>query len=473
MATNYLCIHGHFYQPPREDPLTGEIPLEPGAVPYRNWNERIHDHCYKPNAELRNFERLSFNIGPTLIKWMQEYDPDTLKLITEQDRANVERHGVGNAMAQAYNHAIMPLQNRTTKLTQVRWGMADFAHHFGHAPAGMWLPEAGVDSETLDVLAECGIQYTILAPWQVEGDPDVSIPHRIDLPSGRSIVVFLYQQELSMRVSFDPGATVNADRFLTDILLSKYRPYRRKTDSDQLLMIASDGELYGHHQPFRDKFLAHLTNGALADKNVELTYPGLYLRDHAVDGTVKLRENTSWSCHHGILRWSGECGCAPHGEWKAPLRMALEQIAEVVDEQFLLALKGLTDTPWELRHDYIRVMNGEVEIDDFLRQHLGDSIGTGKIEQIDALLRAQVERQRMFTSCGWFFDDFDRIEPRNNVAYAAQAVWLTLQACEIDLSDAARAWLKPVKSWRSGLCADMVFDRCLERAREHSPITMW
>ena len=209
-----LAIHGHFYQPPREDPLTGAIPNEFGAAPFGNWNERIHAECYRPNAELGNFERISFNVGPTLSSWMAGYDRSTYGAIVEQDRATVREFGVGNAIAQAYNHTILPLQSREDKVTQVAWGIADFEHHFGRKPQGLWLAETAVNTETLVVLADAGIEFTILAPWQADApDVDTTEPYRVSLPGGRSITAFFYDRDLSGRVSFDPVMTSNADAF--------------------------------------------------------------------------------------------------------------------------------------------------------------------------------------------------------------------------------------------------------------------
>ncbi len=468
MPTQAFSIHGHFYQPPREDPLTGEIPLEPGAAPYPNWNERIYDHCYRPNAELGNFSRISFNVGPTLFQWMSERHPETVAMIVEQERSNMQRYGVGNALAQSYNHTILPLSSREDKITQVRWGIGDFEHRFGHQPEGMWLPEAGMDIETLEVLAEEGIRFTILAPWQADQpNLDVSKPYRVPLPSGKELVAFFYHQELSMRVSFDPGITVNADRFVSEALASKFKPVQRKTDPDQLYIVASDGELYGHHQPFRDKFLSYLLNGALRGKSILPTYPALWLYDHEPDQEVQVRPNTSWSCHHGVLRWCGQCGCTPHAGWKAPLRAALETLATQIDQEYLDMLQPFMLDPWELRHQYVNVLNGDEQPETLIRRVISAELSQDEVRKISLLLQAQYERQRMFTSCGWFFDDFDRIEPRNNVAYAAQAVWLTLLATGTNLICSAQAGLKPVKSWRSGLSADVVFDHHLERARDY------
>ncbi len=465
-----FSVHGHFYQPPREDPLTGEIPIEPGATPYRNWNERINAQCYRPNAELGNFEKISFNIGPTLLEWMAKHDHDTLDLIVEQERRNLEKYGVGNGMAQAYNHTILPLASLQDKITQVRWGMADFEFRFGHEPQGMWLPETAADDDTLRVLAECGIEFTILAPWQANTDNlNPAVPYRVPLPGkdgseDREITVFFYNQDLSTRISFDPGATVNADRFVLESLLPKYELHKGRALDPQLVLVASDGELYGHHQPFRDKFLSYLMDGALHQQPVINTFPALWMREHPASQTIKIHQKSSWSCHHGVTRWMGACGCTPNNEWKEPLREGLKKIAEALDEQYLQVAGRYLNEPWELRHEYIHVVHGTATLEELVMS-LADHPVTGTaLHELSLLLRAQYERQRMFTSCGWFFDDFDRIEPRNNVAYAAHAVLLTEKAMEVDLTQAALEALSGVRSWRTGLCADEVFRKHLQRA---------
>jgi hypothetical protein len=464
MSNQAFSIHGHFYQPPREDPLTGEIPQEPGAMPYRNWNERIHDHCYRPNALLGNFERISFNIGPTLMDWMSEYDQRTVAKIIEQDRFNLERHGIGNAMAQSYNHTILPLASRDDKITQVRWGIADFRHRFGHQPLGMWLPETAVDYETLQILASQKIQFTILAPWQADTNSlDTSHPYKVQLPGGQSIAVFFYDQDLSTRISFDPAATTNADLFITQFLMNKYHSNGKK--APQLVLVASDGELYGHHQPFRDKFLSYLMGGALVPHPVQATYPALWLKQHPATRRMDILPFTSWSCHHGVTRWMGSCSCTPHSEWKAPLRQALVEIGSLVDEQYLRFAQTYINDPWELRHNYIQVVLAETSFDELVAGHAKRMPDEANLMKLKLLLSAQYERQRIFTSCGWFFDDFDRIEPRNNVSYAAQAVWLTFLATGVDLSEKAGTYLRQVKSWRTGVRADTVFNHHLQRAR--------
>lgn len=470
MSNLAFCVHGHFYQPPREDPLTGEIPIEPGAAPYRNWNERINAQCYRPNAELGNFEHISFNVGPTLMDWMARHDPETMDRIIAQERKNLDTYGVGNGMAQGYNHTILPLASYVDKVTQVRWGIADFEYRFGHEPQGMWLPETAVDDETLWVLADCGIKFTILAPWQANTDPlDATQPYRVHLPGkngaeDHEIVTFFYDRDLSTRLSFDPGATVNADRFVLEELLPKYQYQNGKASSPQLILMASDGELYGHHQPFRDKFLAYLMDGALSQHPITSTFPGRVLQKQPVTETVTIQQNSSWSCMHGLKRWSGECPCTANSAWKAPMRQGLQKIADLIDQQYLAVVERYFNDPWELRHQYIHVIHSSTTLEELVMSLADHPVTRDVLRQLALLLRAQFERQRMFTSCGWFFDDFDRIEPRNNIAYAAHAVLLTEMAVEENLSQAAQAALSNVESWRTGLRADEVFQRHMQRA---------
>jgi alpha-amylase/alpha-mannosidase (GH57 family) len=472
---DYFCVHGHFYQPPREDPLTGAIGEEPGAAPYRNWNERIHAECYRPNAALNNFGRISFNAGPTLLSWMQAFDEPTYSAILAQDQMNFRQTGAGNAIAQAYNHTILPLATEQDRLTQVRWGIADFSHRFGRKPRGIWLPETAVNSGTLETLAASGLEFTILAPWQANNPQvDTTQPYQVDLPSGKSIVVFFYNQELSTRVSFDPGSTVNADLFLADYVQPKVAggtPY----DRPRLILVASDGELYGHHQRFRDQFLAHLMNGALAERQLEWIYPELWLERYPVTEKIAIRENTSWSCHHGVKRWYADCGCTPNAIWKAPLRGALDELAGIIDGYYAEEISRRGLDPWTLRDEYIHVILGEMTVEQLVSLHpTGDTdadtpAANDTLWRIETLLAGQYHRQRMFTSCGWFFEDFDRIEPRNNVAYAAQAAWLTSLACEVDYVQPILDILKPVQSARTGLTADKVFSYHYNRAKNYWP----
>jgi len=469
MGLNAVCVHGHFYQPPREDPLTGQIPEEPGAQPYRNWNERIHAECYQSNAKLGNFEKISFNIGPTLLKWMEQYDWSTYKAIISQEKETYERYGVGNGMAQAYNHVILPLANKRDKITQINWGITDFKHRFGHHPAGMWLPETAVDMETLCILADHDIKFTILAPWQVENHNylDTTQPYFVDLPNNREpIVVFLYDRNLSTSVSFQSEATRNAEMFVDHWIAPNVNSTHHQ--AARLRLIASDGELYGHHKTFREKFLAHLLNGALHQSGLDITYPGLWLQNHKPEKYVRIKENTSWSCHHGIMRWMAECDCTHGAIWKKPLREALEKLAEDIDQQYYTFISKFASQPWKLRDSYIQVLLGEKSLYTVLREFIDKTLTDKEKKQVGMLLAAQYEKQRMFTSCGWFFENFDRIEPKNNVAYASQAIWLTNKATGIDLKQSALYLLGKVRDQHTGLRGDIVFSKRYQQTQDLS-----
>ncbi len=462
-----LIIHAHFYQPPREDPLSGDIPPEEGAAPYANWNERIHAECYRPNAEAGNFERISFNLGPTLAAWMEHYDPATLERIIAQERANVARYGTGNALAQPYNHTILPLASYRDKVTQVRWGIADFTHRFGRKPRGMWLPESAVDTETLMVLADHGIEFTILAPWQANTPMlDPSEPYLVSLPGGRRITVFFYHGELSARISFDGDISLNADTFAAGELLPRFNQAKKRRGEPQMLLLASDGELYGHHKPDRDKFLAYLTRHSAAANGIEITYLARWLREHPARKSIPLRYETSWSCHHGLSRWATGCGCTPgDSSWKGALRAAFNNLAAELDDVYYHYAVRLIHNPWELRNRYIEVVLGKTSTANLLRELGASPLPQQEIQRLEWLLISQYERQRMFTSCGWFFEDYDRIEPKNNTAYAAQAVWMVYQATGIDLSEYATQELRYVVSQSGNIRGDQVFLQHLVRAQ--------
>jgi alpha-amylase/alpha-mannosidase (GH57 family) len=455
-----ICIHGHFYQPPREDPFSNYIPDETGAEPFRNWNERILFECYQPNAKARNFEKLSFNVGPTLFNWLADFDPEVSDMIIKQEQENYHRFGVGNGMAQGYNHLIMPLATLEDKITQVRWGIEDFYYRFGHKPDGLWLPETAVDLETLCVLSDCGIKFTILAPWQVIPEEASRGPFLIDLPNGREpFIVFTYDQELSTQVSFNPSATVNGDLFLDNLL------HTRPDNPNELVLIASDGELYGHHQPFRDYFLSYLMDGAGMRRNIEWTYPAKWLQEHKVTTKARLVENSSWSCMHGVDRWKQACGCTPNATWKAALREALNKTAVMLDTLYMQTLSPIFSDPWELRHRYIEVLWGKRTLQDLCYQLSGRRLTPTELNIIQDLLSAQYERQRMFTSCGFFHDEFYRLEPQNNIAYAAKAVYLTERATGAELRSVVTDLLQRVQSEKTSLRGDTVFSQTMMRAQ--------
>jgi len=463
---NY-SIHGHFYQPPREDPITKRIPKEKGAEPYKNWNERICADCYTPNAQARNFGKISFNIGPTLFQWMFENAPETANLIVAQEKANYMENGVGNGMAQAYNHSILPLQSVLDKITQVRWGIEEFKFRFGHDPLGMWLPETAVDLETLCVLSDHGLIFTILAPWQIQALDGLAEPgpFLINLPDGRKpFVVFPYDRETSTKISFIPQFTENGDAFIKNML-------RKKTGQQGLKLFASDGELYGHHQRFRDLFLSYILGDGAEKNAIHWTYPALFLKENTVQTRAKLVEPSSWSCMHGVGRWSEDCGCTANSGWKAPMRQAINAIADWIDAIYIQAFSGLPledklieDLAWELRHRYIDVILGEKTVLELCEELFKGVSQFLDVRKITVLLEAQLERQKMFTSCGWFFDDFNRIEPANNIAYAAKAVWLCQQVSDVPFGKSLLDMLRKTNSPETGLNAEMIFLRTLERA---------
>lgn len=460
-----LAIHGHFYQPPREDPLTGTIPREPGAAPFPHWNARIHHECYRPNARLGNFERISFNMGPTLLAWMESYDTETYRLIVKADQQNVKKYGAGNALAQAYNHTILPLSPLRDRITQIAWGIADFTHRFGRRPEGMWLPETAVDQVTLKEMARQGIRFTILAPWQARAPVSPTRPYRVPLGEGYEMIVFFYHRELSGRVSFDPQTTSNADTFALRDALHAYED----TDSPQLLLIASDGELYGHHKPFRDYFLQHLLHHAAPEAGLFPTYPAYWLRHYPVTNEVHIHDGTSWSCHHGVARWSTGCSCTPGDtSWKKHFYHAMRTLADELDRIFEQCLQPVVHDPWHLRNRYISIRLGRETLEDVLQHEVRTPLDPVLVQRIRYALEAQYERQRMFTSCGWFFEDFDRIEPRNNMAYAARAIWLTYCASGVDLLHRARNLLSTVCSERTGVRGSEILLHTYQRLQSRS-----
>ena len=462
MREQAFCVHGHFYQPPRENPFTGKIPQEPGAAPFNNWNEKILEQCYRPNAEDGNFGRISFDIGPTLATWMDENAPEVMASIVQQERDYYLAHGVGNGMAQSYNHTILPLATREDKETQILWGIADFEWRFGHKPSGMWAPETAINLETLEVMQECGIEYTIAAPWQAATRVglDATRPYWVQLPNDKRISIFFYEDQISMRVSFDPESTQNADRFVSTELLPLFPDNSRR---ERFVIIASDGELYGHHQPLRNKFLRWLTTGALKGRDLDNFVPSLWLQMHPPQQKIRISNNTSWSCHHGISRWSQTCGCAEHGEWKAPLRRGLNRIAALVDTEMQKALAPYHLDLLAFRNEYGKVLTNQETAEAQLIRLTGQTEwkDTEKKKMLN-LMQAQYERQRMFTSCGWYFGDINRIESQNNIQYAARAVDLLEEATGLELRKQVSKSLSRIESWETGLKASTIFNNAFK-----------
>jgi hypothetical protein len=369
-------------------------------------------------------------------------------------------------MAQPFHHTILPLASLRDKQTQVVWGIEQFEFRFGRKPVGMWLPETAMDYETLTVLADHGIQYTILAPWQADSkNLDVTEPYRVSLPEGRSITIFFYHSGLSGGISFTPSMTENADQFARNNLAPLFRQDKLLQGEPQFLLIATDGELYGHHQPLRDHFLAHLVNGASRQSGLTPSYPSRWLKEHPPRRTIQLRERTSWSCHHGVTRWADQCDCVPGNQsWKRHLRGALDRLSLRLDGLYGASLFTYGIDPWRLRDRYIRVLLGLQSIDDMIAEAAGKRLPAEDCNRIQFLLEAQHERQRMYASCGWYFDNFNRIEPRNCVAYAAQAVRLARKATGVDMAPLLMIDLKPVISQTTSLHGDQVLAYHLNRA---------
>jgi alpha-amylase/alpha-mannosidase (GH57 family) len=463
MSDLALCIHGHFYQPPRENPFTGDIPVEPGAEPFRNFNEKIHTECYKPNADLGNFELISFNFGPTLAGWLKSQFPTTHDRIVTSDHYHQRAFGVGNGIAQAYNHTILPLASHRDKITQIAWGIADFQHRFGHEPEGMWLPEMAVDMDSLVALESMGVRYTLLCPHQVRhlnGDwVDSKRPYYIRLPKNRQITVFLRDEELSNRLAFDPGLTEDARIF------AQWSRNTVRTDNG-LFIIATDGETFGHHQQNRQYFLESFLRAEAPKVGFQITTPAGYLRAHPPTDEVVLEENTAWSCAHGVARWSTGCACTPGNQnWKPRLRTAMDRLAGGLNALYQSECRSWIGKPWALRNSYISVMLGRTDSSHLLQQFSSAAIPSDAVLRLTRLLDAQRYCQAMYTSCGWFFEDLSRIETRNNIGYASMAIEQVRIAMGVDLSADFRSDLAAARSWITDETGQDIYDRIVSQRR--------
>ncbi|RJR19716.1 MAG: DUF3536 domain-containing protein [Nitrospiraceae bacterium] len=463
----HLCIHGHFYQPPRENPWLEAVEIQDSAHPYHDWNERITAECYAPNAATRildghmrivdiisNYSRISFNFGPTVLSWMENNTPEVYSAIIESDKLSMQwRSGHGNAVAQAYNHIIMPLANRRDKTTQVIWGIKDFRYRFGRDPEGMWLPETAVDIETLEVLAENSITYTILAPRQasrirktgtgkwrdVKGSRiDPSMPYICRLPSGRKIVLFFYDGPISQAVAFEK--LLNRGENFAYRLLSGFSDLRQWP---QVLSIATDGESYGHHHRFGDMALAHAINYIESNGLARLSNYGEYLEKHPPTHEVEIFERSSWSCVHGIERWRADCGCNSGGyshwnqQWRLPLREALDWLREQIAVRYEFTGKDLLKNPWQARDEYISVVldRSQDNIDRFFKKHSRKQLS--REERVTALKLLEMQRHAMlmYTSCGWFFDELSGLETVQIMQYAGRAIQLCENILKVRIED--------------------------------------
>jgi alpha-amylase/alpha-mannosidase (GH57 family) len=456
MMDRYICIHGHFYQPPRENPWLEAIELQDSAYPYHDWNERITAECYAVNAVSRildgenriiqlvnNYSKISFNFGPTLLSWLESKAPDVYLAILEADRQSQKNFsGHGSALAQPYNHMIMPLANTRDRRTQILWGIADFEHRFKRKPEGMWLPETAVDVETLELLAESGIKFTILAPHQaaqvrrvggrlrrdVKGghiDPTQAYEQR--LPSGRTIALFFYDGPVSRAVAFE--GLLSSGENLANRLAGVFSEDR---DWPELVHIATDGESYGHHHRFGDMALAYALNHIESKQFAKLTNYGEFLEKNPPTHEVEVVEKSSWSCVHGIDRWWSNCGCNSgghpgwHQEWRRPLRDALDWLRDAITAPYeKLGLNFLKD-PWAARDDYVSVVldRSPDNIKAFFARHAARRLTEEETISALKLLEMQRHAMLMYTSCGWFFDDLSGIETVQIIQYAGHAVQL-------------------------------------------------
>ncbi|QEH33443.1 Glycosyl hydrolase family 57 [Aquisphaera giovannonii] len=448
----YICIHGHFYQPPRENPWLGTVEIQDSAAPFHDWNERITRECYGPNTRARlvdgqgriinllnNYAWMSFNFGPTLLSWMAEAAPETLAGIVEADRLSQERRGGhGNALAQVYNHMILPLASPRDKVTQVRWGIADFRRRFGRDPEGMWLAETAADVPSLEALAEAGVRFTVLAPSQAKrwrrlgekswpeasGGIDPSRAYLARLPSGRSITLFFYDGIISQQVAFE-RLLDHGERFLSRL----YQGFDDRRDHAQLMHIATDGESYGHHHPHGDMALAYVLERLSRDGDVRLTNYGEFLKLHPPEWEVEIHENSSWSCVHGVERWRSDCGCKTRGDWhqrwRGPLRDALNRLKEQLDHLFSTRGRECFPNPWAARDAYIEVILDREDpeaLGRFLARFGHSDLDDGQASDALRLLEMQKDAMLMFTSCGWFFDEISGIETVQCLNYAARAI---------------------------------------------------
>ena len=488
-AERYITIHGHFYQPPRENPWLETVETQDSAAPYHDWNERITAECYAPNGASRivngqnqivriinNYSRISFNFGPTLLSWLEEKTPRTYKHILEADRRSRLRFGGhGSAMAQVYNHIIMPLANTRDKVTQIRWGIADFEARFHRKPEGMWLAETAVDSETLELLAENGILFTVLAPGQcarvrplddlppekpkrktkaekdqgaaAKGNPvpwqetphgsvDTTRPYVVRLKSGRRIAIFFYDGGRSRAIAFD-GLLNSGDEF-ANRLMGGFRQEGSNPDGKQraqLVHVATDGESYGHHHRYGEMALSWALKQIEAKGNAKLTNYGEFLAKFPPQHEAEIYENTAWSCFHGVERWRSDCGCNGgkagwNQKWRAPLRGALDWLRDTVAGLSEKAAEGILTDLWKARDAYIEVVlaRGEVtaehadiesaNADKFLDAHATHVLDTSERTLALKLLEMQRQALLMYTSCGWFFDDISGLETVQIIEYA-------------------------------------------------------
>ncbi|MGD0891734.1 MAG: DUF3536 domain-containing protein [Terracidiphilus sp.] len=456
-SKRFICIHGHFYQPPRENPWLETVETQDSAAPYHDWNERVCAECYATNGAARiqndrnqitrivnNYARMSFNFGPTLLSWLKENAPRTYRMILDGERRSRKSFsGHSSAMAQVYNHIIMPLANTRDRITQIRWGIADYQRHYGALPEGMWLAETAADSESLELLAQHGVKFTLLSPSQCArvrplGDEtqwtetpgatvDPTHPYLVRFESGVSIAVFFYNGPASRAIAFE-GLLNSGESFA-----ARLKAGFRDNPQPQLSHVATDGETYGHHHKHGEMALAYALRLLERDRSVKLTNYGKFLDQFPPEYEAQIVEDSSWSCAHGVERWRSNCGCnggRPFNQlWRTPLRQALDElrdaIAPLTEEQGSKLFKDV----WAARDAYIDVLlNRDTEqVDRFLNTHATHALSGDERVRALELMEMQRHAQLMYTSCGWFFDDIGGIETVQIIAYAARVLQLARQ----------------------------------------------
>jgi hypothetical protein len=476
--TRFICIHGHFYQPPRENPWLESVELQDSAAPWHDWNERISVECYAPNAAARilngegkieniisNYSKISFNFGPTLLAWMKDKMPQTHDAIVAADKLSREQHsGHGSAMAQVYNHMILPLANARDRYTQIFWGIRDFESRFGRKPEGMWLAETAADTETLDALAEQGILFTVLSPFQASqarrmGDRrwkdvngatiDPSRAYRVKLPSKRNINVFFYDGPLSQAVAFEK-LLESGERYAGRILGG----FNDSRDWEQLVHLATDGESYGHHHRHGEMALAYALEHIEKNNLATLTNYGEYLEKHPPQHDVQIHEKSAWSCSHGVGRWMADCGCNSGGHagwnqsWRAPLREALDWLRDELAPRFEAKAAEFLRDPWGARNEYISVIldRSAENREKFFTEHAKRPLEDAEKSTVFKLLELQRHAMLMYTSCGWFFDELSGIETVQVIQYAARVIQLANEIFGQDFEPAFLERLEKAKS---------------------------
>ena len=454
-SKRFICIHGHFYQPPRENPWLETVETQDSAAPYHDWNERVCAECYAPNGAARivnsknqitrivnNYARMSFNFGPTLLSWLMENAPRTYRMILDGERRSRKSfNGHSSAMAQVYNHIILPLANRRDRITQIRWGIADYQRHYGTPPEGMWLSETAADTDSLELMAQHGIKFTVLAPHQCRhirslkdgsdwtetpnASVDTTRPYLVRFDSGVSIAVFFYDGPASRAIAFE--GLLNSGESLAARLKGGFKDNAQP----QLVHVATDGESYGHHHKYGEMALAYALRLLEADKTVKLTNYGSYLAQFPPEYEAEIVDNTSWSCEHGVERWRSNCGCNGGKQgwnqaWRGPLRQALDELRDAVAPLTEQEGGKLFRDVWAARDSYIEVVldRRAEKMDRFLAENQSHALTEAERVRALELMEMQRHAQLMYTSCGWFFDDISGIETVQIIAYAARVLQL-------------------------------------------------